>query len=79
MEKQEKQEKQKQQKRESEWNGYLDEDEKNRIRWGEECPDCGETDLEKIQDNGLTRFEDLTFLCTSCTVQWDANDERWAS
>lgn len=40
---------------------------------GRECPDCGETD---IMDNGEARGSaDLSFCCSVCGAQWDA--EAW--
>lgn len=37
-----------------------------------ECPECGRED--GIEDNGARRRSDLTFLCTGCGHQWDAEE-----
>jgi hypothetical protein len=39
---------------------------------GNECPDCGGTD---IMDNGETSVRYLTFCCSGCGHQWDAVQE----
>lgn len=37
---------------------------------GKSCPSCGHGE-DGIEDNGCTGSE-LTYLCTSCSHQWDA-------
>lgn len=43
-----------------------------KIARGEECPECAETG--GIEDNGC-RAPHLSFCCSSCGEQWDA--EYW--
>ena len=38
---------------------------------GLRCPEC---DGKNIDDNGARRTADLTYLCTSCGFQWDAEN-----
>lgn len=40
-----------------------------------ECPECGNHDAAKIEDNGA-RGEDLTMLCVECGAQWLPNEKK---
>jgi transposase-like protein len=41
-----------------------------KVAMGHCCPSCGSSGPH--EDNGMTRRSELTYLCTSCGHQWDA-------